>query len=157
MEAVDASGLLLRPILTQAAVTVRGMKHHRLRKYRGPETWAQARDAYVAGEPAPSVARRFDVGLSNLRRRAMAEGWTRKAVAARIDLKTARGGPGEVEEEVGFVRLEEALEKAARRAAWLVAQGRGPEARELLRAADELSRIGRYALPEGRSGLRMPT
>ena len=55
------------------------MEHHRLRKYRGPETWDRVRQAYVAGESAPSVARRFDVGLSNLRRRAMAEGWTRKS------------------------------------------------------------------------------
>ncbi|MBF0664342.1 MAG: hypothetical protein IR159_02145, partial [Brevundimonas sp.] len=68
------------------------MKHHRLRKYRGPETWARVREAYVAGESAPSVARRFDVGLSNLRRRAMAEGWTRKKIAERLDLKPVRGG-----------------------------------------------------------------
>lgn len=57
------------------------MEHHRLRKYRGPETWARVRAAYIAGEPAPSVARRFDVGLSNPRRRARLEGWTRNRVA----------------------------------------------------------------------------
>ena len=66
------------------------MEHYRLRKYRGPETWAQVRKAYVTGESAPSVARRFDVGLSNLRRRALAEGWTRKRIAVRMDLKPVR-------------------------------------------------------------------
>lgn len=68
------------------------MDHFRLRKYRGPETWAQVRKAYVAGESAPSVARRFDVGLSNLRRRAMAEGWTRARIDERLDLRALRGG-----------------------------------------------------------------
>tara|TARA_R110000787_G_scaffold123227_1_gene234178 strand:+ start:951 stop:1184 length:234 start_codon:yes stop_codon:yes gene_type:complete len=70
------------------------MDHHRLRKYRGPETWARVKAAYVAGEPAPSVARRFDVGLSNLRRRAMAEGWTRNRIAeALTSLDARRGSP----------------------------------------------------------------
>jgi hypothetical protein len=68
------------------------MEHHRLRNYRGPETWARVRAAYVAGESAPSVARRFDVGLSNLRRRALAEGWTRSRIAERLDFKPLRGG-----------------------------------------------------------------
>jgi transposase len=68
------------------------MEHHRLRKYRGPETWARVKAAYVAGESAPSVARRFDVGRSNLRRRAMAEGWTRRRIAQQLDLRPVRGG-----------------------------------------------------------------
>ena len=71
------------------------MEHHRLRKYRGPETWVRVKAAYVAGESAPSVARRFDVGLSNLRRRAMAEGWTRNRIAEQLDLKPLRGGVDE--------------------------------------------------------------
>ena len=67
------------------------MEHHRLRKYRGPETWARVRQAYIAGESAPSLVRRFDVGYANLRRRARLEGWTRKIIAAQIDLKPIRG------------------------------------------------------------------
>ena len=67
------------------------MEHHGLRKYRGPGTWAHARAAYVAGESGPSVARRFDVGLPNLRKKAQREGWTRAAIAAEIDLKPLRG------------------------------------------------------------------
>lgn len=69
------------------------MEHHRLRKYRGPETWARVRAAYVAGEPGPSVARRFDVGLANLRKRARQEGWDRASLARAHDLKPIRGEP----------------------------------------------------------------
>ena len=126
------------------------MEHHRLRKYRGPETWDRVRQAYVAGESAPSVARRFDVGLSNLRRRAMAEGWTRKVIAGRLDLKPIRGGADE--RGVGLGALVEAgdlpeadahaaLAEAVRRAAGLLSQGRTAEATALLRAAAALEKL----------------
>src|SRR5690606_16272124 len=106
------------------------MEHHRLRKYRGPETWARAREAYVAGESAPSVARRFDVGLSNLRRRAMAEGWTRSRIAEQLDLKPAPGALPSPPVLAPLVLLETASEppwidpdvatgRALRRITWL--------------------------------------
>lgn len=129
------------------------MEHYRLRKYRGPETWAQVRKAYVAGESAPSVARRFDVGLSNLRRRAMAEGWTRSRIAERLDLRTLRGGADDPPPALGalaeldclpetpWVDPREALSKAVRRASWLVSQGQSAEATALLRAAEALERL----------------
>ena len=129
------------------------MDHYRLRKYRGPETWAQVRKAYVAGESAPSVARRFDVGLSNLRRRAMAEGWTRSRIAERLDLKPLRGGADdpppalralaelEALPETPRISADAAIMKAVRRAAWLVSQGQAAEAGALLRAAEALDRM----------------
>ncbi|WP_439476043.1 hypothetical protein [Brevundimonas sp.] len=129
------------------------MEHHRLRKYRGPETWAQVRAAYVAGESAPSVARRFDVGLSNLRRRAMAEGWTRSRIAERLDLKPLRGGreaPLAVlaplsalaeASEPPWVDPEVAMGRALRRAIWLVSEGRAAEACALARAMEALERM----------------
>jgi len=129
------------------------MEHHRLRKYRGPETWARVRAAYVAGESAPSVARRFDVGLSNLRRRAMAEGWTRSRIAEQLDLKPLRGGaddppPGlralaalEALPEVPRIGADAAIMKAVQRAAWLVSEGQAAEAGALLRAAEALERM----------------
>ncbi|MFA4892133.1 hypothetical protein [Brevundimonas sp.] len=129
------------------------MEHHRLRKYRGPETWAQVRAAYVAGESAPSVARRFDVGLSNLRRRAMAEGWTRSRIAERLDLTPVRGGadappamlaPLSVLAETAeppWVDPEVAMGRALRRATWLVSEGRAAEARALARAVEALERM----------------
>lgn len=126
------------------------MEHHRLRKYRGPETWARVRQAYLAGESAPSVARRFDVGLANLRRRALIEGWTRKTWAQTIDLKPIRGGADEpapglmalVEAgPVPPINLHDALADAVRRAAWLLSQGQTAEATALLRAATTLEKL----------------
>ncbi len=126
------------------------MEHHRLRKYRGPETWSQVRKAYVAGESAPSVARRFDVGLSNLRRRARTEGWTRNRIAERLDLKPLRGGADDpapalaalslVSEtaEPPYVDPDVAVGRALRRAAWLLSQGQAAEATALIRAAEAL-------------------
>ena len=129
------------------------MEHYRLRKYRGPETWEQVRKAYVAGESAPSVARRFDVGLSNLRRRAMAEGWTRARIAERLDLRPLRDGADdpppallalaelEALPETPRIAPRAAVAKAVRRAAWLVSQGKSTEAMALLRAAHALNKL----------------
>jgi hypothetical protein len=47
-------------------------------KYRSPEVWAEVRERYLAGVPAPQLALEFDVGLRNIHHKAMAEGWTRK-------------------------------------------------------------------------------
>eukprot|EP01035_Chromulina_nebulosa_P041103 gene41104-55572_t len=76
------------------------MTERREIKQRSPAVWARVRQAYLAGEPAASVARRFDVGLGNLRFRANAEGWTRKAMMAeRSDAFIALpGGIGTFEE-----------------------------------------------------------
>lgn len=126
------------------------MEHYALRKYRGPEVWARVRTAYLAGEPAPSVARRFDVGLGNLRKRASAEGWTRSRAALHHDLKPERsaGQPAAMSADAGPspdeapeypVGTREAMKRAAERAAWLIAEGRGAEAMALIRAAEALS------------------
>lgn len=129
------------------------MEHHRLRKYRGPETWAQVRQAYVAGESAPSCARRFDVGLANLRRRARLQGWTRSAIAAQLDLKPLRGGadapdpalraldPGLDEDAAPPMDPHQALSDAVRRAAGLLSRGKTEEATALLRAATVLEKL----------------
>lgn len=137
------------------------MEHHRLRKYPGPETWARVKAAYIAGEPAPSVARRFDVGLSNLRRRAMAEGWTRNRIAEQLDLKPGRGGAPaprtlaplaliEDEDEPPWVDPRTAKARALRRMTWLVSEGRGGEARALARAVQAME-----AMWEGEALLRL--
>jgi len=129
------------------------MDHHRLRKYRGPETWAQVREAYIAGEPAPAVARRFDVGLSNLRRRARLEGWTRNRIAEGLDLRRVRGAadqtastparaaPPTPEPMPPWINPELAYECAMWRASWMVSQGRAAEAEALMKAADRLKQM----------------
>ena len=65
------------------------MTERRIIKQRSPAVWARVKEAYLAGEPAASVARRFDVGLGNLRFKANAEGWTRKAVMAAAEQEAA--------------------------------------------------------------------
>jgi hypothetical protein len=127
------------------------MEHHRLRKYRGPETWARVRQAYIAGESAPSLVRRFDVGYANLRRRARIEGWTRKTIAAQLDLKPIRGGADDPEPALRALEAFDlphtpvdphaALAEAVKRAAWLLSQGRTAEANVLLRAATALEKL----------------
>ena len=108
--------------------------------------------AYIAGESAPSVARRFDVGLSNLRRRAMVEGWTRSRIAEQLDLKPPRGGEGpppaiaplailETEPEPPWVDPGLATGRALRRVTWLVSEGRAAEARALARAVEAMERL----------------
>lgn len=147
------AGSVHTSVFDVAACHPRRMEHHRLRKYPGPETWARVKAAYVAGESAPSVARRFDVGLSNLRRRAMAEGWTRNRIAHQLDLKPLRGGADdpppalralhelEALPEVPRIDADAAIMKAVRRAAWLVSQGQAAEAGALLRSAEALDRM----------------
>ncbi|GEM_PF-595369 len=58
------------------------MTQRREIKQRSQKVWDAAKEAYLAGETAASVARRFDVGYGNLRYRAHAEGWTRRATMA---------------------------------------------------------------------------
>ncbi len=41
------------------------------------EVWAQVREDYLAGIPAPECCRRHGVGLTALRKRAASEGWRR--------------------------------------------------------------------------------
>lgn len=129
------------------------MTERRIIKQRSPAVWARVKEAYLAGEPAASVARRFDVGLGNLRFRANAEGWTRKAAMAAAEQEAEAedrrlAGQADVDEPlllppeapVSPEDLHEALEVATRRAASLLARGRAAEASALLKAAEALDR-----------------
>jgi hypothetical protein len=128
------------------------MDHFRLRKYRGPEIWARVRDGYVAGESGPSLARRFDVGLANLRKKAMAEGWTRNRIAERLDreLEPSRPRPplGAVAHGAGPLDPAATLADAMQAAAILLREGRGAEASATVRAAQAFADL---------AGVRPPT
>ncbi|MDP3801413.1 hypothetical protein [Brevundimonas sp.] len=116
------------------------MDHFRLRKYRGPEVWARVRLAYEAGESGPSVARRFDVGLANLRKKCRREGWSRRHQAERSD----RDLPGERIAAAGAEAPpapDEVRRRAVDRAAALLAEGRAAEALVQLKAAEALARL----------------
>lgn len=126
------------------------MEHYRLRKYRAPEVWARVREAYVAGEPGPSVARRFDVGLANLRKRALREGWTRNRVAqqavrdglaAGLAPPLAGGAGADPLAAIEETTVDDGVSRAVHRAAWLLAEGRGGEALSLIRAVEALVRL----------------
>jgi len=130
-------------VVHDAAVTER-----REIKQRSPAVWARVKEAYLAGEPAASVARRFDVGYGNLRHRAYAEGWTRKAIMAREEAEEAdevrriegRADEGPVD-DLPFVDPETARQAAIDRAGALLAAGRGAEATVLLKAAEAFGRL----------------
>lgn len=47
-----------------------------------PETWSLIRGAYLSGLSAPTVAARFGVSETAIRKRAGREGWTKRAFAA---------------------------------------------------------------------------
>ncbi len=130
------------------------MDHYRQRKYRGPETWARVREAYAAGESGPSVAGRFDVGLANLRKKAMREGWTRNCVALALDARLPpRREPGSQGAERAGLPPEAAMSEAASpvmpvleamavastRAAGLLAEGRAAEANLMVVAISNLA------------------
>lgn len=51
-------------------------------KVRSPEVWALIRDAYLAGDSAVTLAKRFDVTIANIQRKAGREGWTKRGYAA---------------------------------------------------------------------------
>ena len=81
------------------------------------------------------------------------EGWTRKDIAAQIDLKPIRGGTDDpnpaltaLDEVDARYRAEpiaprEALARAIRRAAWLLDRGKTEEASALLKTAQALNRL----------------
>jgi hypothetical protein len=125
------------------------MDHFRLRKYRGPEVWAKVREAYVAGEPGPQVAQRFDVGLSNLRKKALREGWTRTAAARAGDPLILATQPDRLGEAADPAPAHPtvARDAAIARAAALLAEGRAAEATAQLKAAETLGRLAAKAGP----------
>lgn len=134
------------------------MTERREIKQRSQAVWDRVKAAYLAGEPAASVARRFDVGLGNLRFRANKEGWTRRAAMAQVEVEeateTARlagraeatqparlGPPADPSPEPPPADPAAARDAAIGRAAALLAQGRAAEATTLLKAAETLSRL----------------
>lgn len=119
------------------------MEHYHLRKYRGPEVWKRARVAYEEGQTGPEVARRHDVGLANLRKKAAREGWSRKHQAAAAD-RALLDLPVPAEATAACdvpTRPAAALAAAVARASSALADGRAAEAAGLLRAAGSLARL----------------
>ena len=131
-------------------------------KIAGPQTWALARELYLAGLPAPEVARRLDVSEHNLRKKAWREGWSRRQHAERVlDLRlpqvggdrrslplTGHADPLAPVEAPAPAPLDaapapdadpiDAADVLTRRAAGLALSGRAAEAGALLKVAEAL-------------------
>lgn len=130
------------------------MKAHPTSTYAlaAPATWALVRAAYLSGLSGPTVAARFGVSLSALRKRAQREGWTKTAYAltregaAEPQASAPPPEPLPPKAEAGLPQLtlhplsvaRQALEGAAR----ALAEGRPGEALAGVRAAEGIVRLG---------------
>ena len=101
-------------------------KPPRIRYFAGPATWALARDAYLGGEGAASIARRLGLTVNGLRKRAARHGWTRTQHARALSRERR---PDQVLGEM-LARIGPALR-----------EGRLEEAADLARAAERLTRV----------------
>ena len=127
----------MRPFPTWARGTLRGMTEDPVRTRRNfpAETWAVVRDAYLGGETAESIARRLNMSVNTIRKRASRCGWTHAAHAKAIE-RAVEAGP------VAPIDLARARDAAVAHAAALLTEGRALEASAILRAAEALGRAG---------------
>ncbi|MBU2041673.1 MAG: hypothetical protein KKA37_06670 [Alphaproteobacteria bacterium] len=123
------------------------------------ETWGLIRGAYLSGLSAPTVAARFGVSVTALRKHAAREGWTKRAFAARQALARsappsgpapaaapADGPPDEAAVLAAWraplhIRPEDLARKALANAAHALKAGEGLNAVRLARAATEIARL----------------
>ena len=130
-----------------------------------PATWILIRGAYLSGLSAPTVAARFGVSVTAIRKRARREGWTKRLFAAQA---TPWAGPapqtppapetpprrvglgvGSAEEEAlleGWrspihIRPNDLARRTLANAAHAVKTGAGLNALRLARAAAEIARL----------------
>ena len=129
-----------------------------------PETWSLIRGAYLSGLSAPTVAARFGVSVTALRKRAAREGWTKRAYAAGAtpwigpvrDAAVAAPAPPqeppdaaaraeaellEVWRQPPRFRAADVARKGLAGAVAALKSGKGLEALRLARAAAEIARL----------------
>lgn len=114
-------------------------------RIRSDETWARARDAYLAGETAEEVAFRFDLTLGSLRHRARIENWRRADQHDPDHEHRLDDRWGHIGDDEGYAALAERALFQLRRA---MAQGRGGAAASWMRVHDRLT--ARAELEEAR-------
>ncbi|WP_292029523.1 hypothetical protein [Brevundimonas sp. UBA2416] len=122
------------------------------------ETWGLIRGAYLSGLSAPTVAARFGVSVTALRKHAAKEGWTKRAFAARQALARsappsgpapaapADGPPDEAAVLAAWraplhIRPDDLARRALAGAAHALKSGEGLNAVRLARAATEIARL----------------
>ena len=122
------------------------------------ETWGLIRGAYLSGLLAPTVAARFGVSVTALRKHAAKEGWTKRAFAARqaLERSTPPPGPAPAAPADGppdeaavlaawraplYIRPDDLARRALAGAAHALKTGEGLNAVRLARAATEIARL----------------
>ena len=105
-------------------------------RIRSDETWARARDAYLAGETAEEVAFRFDLTLGSLRHRARIENWRRADQDDPDHEHRVDDRWGHIGDDEGYADLAERALSQLRRA---MAQGRAGAAASWMRVHDRLT------------------
>ncbi|WP_395650537.1 hypothetical protein [Brevundimonas sp.] len=130
-------------------------------RIRSPETWALARDAYLAGAAAEAVCRRFDLGLTAFRTRAREQGWRRSDLddpepepldTARPDHTSPVWDPDDPEDD--FADPDALRRVAADKMALAVRRGRVDEALRWARLDDLIARRARMEAREARERAR---
>ncbi|WIY69078.1 hypothetical protein KB221_13480 [Aquidulcibacter paucihalophilus] len=122
------------------------------------ETWDLIRGAYLSGLSAPTVAARFGVSVTALRKHAAKEGWTKRAFAARqaqarsvpppgpAPSAPVDGPPDEAAVLAAWraplhIRPDDLARRALAGAAHALKTGEGLNAVRLARAATEIARL----------------
>lgn len=104
----------------------------RRRRFPGPQVWALAQDAYLAGESAASIAERLGLTVNGIRKRANRKGWTRTQAAEALERNR---------------HPALALEALLDRIGPLIHAGRLEEASKLIASAEGLTKALRAAPP----------
>ena len=122
------------------------------------ETWDLIRGAYLSGLSAPTVAARFGVSVTALRKHAAKEGWTKRAFAARQAQARSVPPPGPAPSAPVdgppaaaavlaawraplHIRPDDLARRALAGAAHALKTGEGLNAVRLARAATEIARL----------------
>lgn len=118
------------------------------RRYRkiGPESWTLVRAAYLSGLSAPTVAQRFGVTVSALRKRAARHGWTKQAHAFAAEAR-APATPFEAPARPRTVDLRTGslLKSALTEAAIATLQGKPYQARAYAQAGAMMAKVAELA------------
>lgn len=107
-------------------------KPPRIRRFPGQPVWTLAQDAYLAGESAASIARRLDLTVNGIRKRAARHGWTRTQHAEAVKRSE---------------HPSQALSALLVRIGRAVHEGRMDDAGRLIHDAESLTRAIRAAPP----------
>jgi len=121
------------------------MTRYPRKKYRGPQTWAAIREAYIAGETATALADSFDTTVSAIRKRATLEGWTRRQLNETKEAAGERTAAPVPALDGPPVSPSEALDTALALAAAHLRTGRTAEAAAAVRTGEGMAELARQA------------